>query len=225
LIARGNNISWSLPAGTRSEVLDQETLSLISESGCNYLVYAPESGSRRSLELIKKRITLERITESMRTAKQIGLVLRGNLIIGFPHETRVDVYQTLWYGLKLTWMGVDEVPIFIYSAYPGAEIFDGLLADGVIELNDEYFLSLTSLNSKFTLFGFKTNNPHITPLELAFYRTTFTLLNYVVGYLRYPTRIVRTLRNLFSDGGAATVLEHRLRDAIRRRRAGGLEQS
>jgi len=60
--------------------------------------------------------------------------LRTNLMIGFPHETRQDVLLTLWFGLRMALMGVDDVPFF-FSAYPGTEIFEGLLKDGVVDRN------------------------------------------------------------------------------------------
>ena len=40
-------------------------------------------------------------------------------------------------------------------------------------------------------------------------------MNYGLGYLMHPSRILRTWRNLYSDGEAATVFEHRLKDKLR----------
>ena len=50
-----NNITWQLPVGTRTETLDEEILKAIHEAGCHSICYAPESGSERSLNIIKKR--------------------------------------------------------------------------------------------------------------------------------------------------------------------------
>lgn len=221
LKSEGLDLKWSLPSGTRSEALDSETLSLMRETNCNYLVYAPESGAPETLNLVQKRITLESITASIRTAKQVGLVLRANLIIGFPHERRRHVYQTIWYGLKLAAIGVDEVPVFIFSAYPGSQIFKDLHAKGQVHLDDSYFYGLQTLNSKFNALNPTTYNPHIPAAELAIYRTAFMLANYLVGYVRYPSRIFRTLRNTFGKGTAhqsMTVLEHRIKDAMARKK-------
>ena len=218
LIEQGITIKWSLPAGTRSEVLDEETLTLVKESGCHYLVYAPESGSQATLKLIKKKITLERITKSMLIAKRIGLVLRANLIIGFPFEPRKDIYKTLLYGLYLSWKGVDEVAVFLFSAYPGSELFATLRGRNEIQIDDSYFFDLTSLNGKYNTLRPHTYNRYCGPVELGLYRFTFLVLNYVVGYMRHPSRIARTIRNLVTGEGAATVFEHRLRDALRRHR-------
>jgi radical SAM superfamily enzyme YgiQ (UPF0313 family) len=193
---------------------------LLEQSGCEYLAYAPESGSQRSLELIKKQVHLDRMVESIRTAKRVGLTVRTNLIIGFPHETRRDVLQTLWFGLRMAAMGVDEVPFFIFSGYPGTEIFQGLLENRVIQLNDAYFMSLVSFNGKFSdLRPHGVTNRNMSGLELASCRLAFMLLNYAVSYLFFPKRIARTIRNVASGKASATVFENRLQDAFRRRKA------
>lgn len=221
LLNEGIKLNWSLPSGTRSEALDEETLGLLKKTGCNYLVYAPESGSPRTLELIKKQISLEKLTQSALTAKKLGIVLRTNLIIGFPHETRRDIFQTVLYGLKLAVRGVDEVTINIFSPYPGTEIFAELAAKGKIKVDDQYFLALTSLNSDYTAVNPMTANENIGAQELALYRIGFMLMNYGLGYILYPRRIVRTIRNILSDSKSATVFEHRIKDAFKRRFAKG----
>jgi len=213
-------LKWSLPSGTRSEALDIDTLSMLKRTNCNYLVYAPESGSPDTLEKIKKRIDLDKLTDSVLEAKRQGIVVRTNLIIGFPHETRRHVFETIRYGLYLAWKGADEVSINIFSPYPGTEIFASLAAAGRVKLSDEYFLALSSLNSDYTSINPLTVNDNIGPRELAIYRIGFMLTNYIVGYLRYPSRIWRTIRNiLISDDDAATVFEHRVKDALRKRSA------
>ena len=131
------DLEWSLPSGTRSEALDEEALSLLARTNCKYLVYAPESGSPETLKLIKKKINLDRMKHSVQTAIDCGIVVRANLIMGFPHETRWNMYETLKLQLQFAWMGVDEAPIFPFSPYPGSELFDDLTKKGEIKLNDE----------------------------------------------------------------------------------------
>ena len=217
LLSEKIELNWSLPSGTRSEALDEETLGLLKTTGCNYLVYAPESGSPETLEKIRKRIKLESFTESVIEAKKQGLVLRTNLIIGFPHESRKNIFQTIRYGLYLAWKGVDEVTINIFSPYPGTEIFAALQDEGKVTLGDDYFLKLTSLNADYTSLNPLTVNPVMGARELSAYRLGFMLLNYAIGYVRYPGRIVRTLRNIFGKDRTATVFEHRMRDLVQRK--------
>ncbi len=218
LIRENLNVKWSLPSGTRSEALDQETLQLLKQTGCNYLVYAPETGSQKTADKIKKRIKLPQFTKSVFQAKKIGLVLRTNLIIGFPHETRWDIFKTVAYGLRLAIGGVDEVSINIFSPYPGSEIFKELFTKNKIDLSDKYFLALASLNSDYSKLNHLTANENMGPRELAFYRISFMLTNYMLGYVFFPSRIFRSLKNIFSGKHeAATVFEHRLKDRMARK--------
>jgi radical SAM superfamily enzyme YgiQ (UPF0313 family) len=216
LMAEGIRLNWSLPSGTRSEALDEEVLRLFRRTGCNYLVYAPESGSAKTLQRIKKRISLPRLTRSAMLAKRLGIRLRTNLIIGFPGETRRDLLVTVAYGLKLAARGVDEVSINIFSPYPGTEIFADLSSRGQVALNDRYFLQLASLNSDYSSINPLTVNEFMGAKELAFYRLCFMLLNYAIGYVIYPWRILRTIRNVLWGRKTATVLEHRLKDMLKR---------
>ncbi len=213
------DIRWSLPSGTRSEVLDAEVLALLKQTGCDYIAYAPESGAATTLQRIKKRVRLDRMIASIREAKRAGLTVRTNLIIGFPDETRGEIFETLRFGLKMAAIGVDEVPLFIFSSYPGTEIFRDLRERGEVTLDDAYFLSLVSLNGKFSnLLPQGVTARHVSRFELASLRLTFMLLNYALGYVLYPRRILRTLRNLITGQASATVLENRLQDALKQAR-------
>jgi len=110
------------------------------------------------------------------------------------------------------------VTINIFSPYPGSELYRELTEAGKIQLGDPYFLQLTSLNSDYTRTNPLTFNPLMGPRELALYRISFMLLNYMIGYALYPSRIWRTIRNVFwSPQSAATVFEHRLKDALKRK--------
>ncbi|MBF0249695.1 MAG: radical SAM protein [Alphaproteobacteria bacterium] len=217
LLEEGIDLKWSVPQGTRSEILDEETLSLIKKTGCHYLVYAPESGSDRVLKAIKKQVKLPHLEKSVMEARRQGLVLRINLIIGFPGETRLDVLKTAWFGLKMAAKGVDEVSSNIFSPYPGSEIFQTLKASGALQVNDKYFLALTSLNSDYFSLNPLTFNEHMGPRELSVYRLLLILSCYFLSYVLYPKRILRTFRNWKRGDIAETVFEHRIGDALKRR--------
>jgi radical SAM superfamily enzyme YgiQ (UPF0313 family) len=221
LLSEGIDLLWSVPQGTRSEILDTETLSLLKQTGCHYLVYAPESGSPRTLKRIKKQINLDTMIDSVMEAKRLGLALRINLIVGFPGETRGDVLKTALFGLKMAIRGVDEVSVNIFSPYPGSELFEQLLESGRLQISDDYFLALTSLNSDFLQLNPLTFNEFMGPRELAIYRLTLLLAGYFLSYALYPRRILRTWRNWRTGKAAATVFEHRVGDFLRRRFSSG----
>ncbi len=218
LIDQDIKIQWDFPSGTRSESLDEEALSLLKKAGTQYICFAPESASERTLKDIKKRIDLDKMTEAMKAAIRLGFVVRANTIIGFPDETRGDIYRTLFYGIRSVIMGVDEIQPYIYMPYPGSELFKQLEAEGKLEIDDDYFLSLSGLNSDLTSLSPLTFNKNVGSRELAIYRLIFTMLCYGLGYLVRPKRIIRTIKNVLGHENAATVFEHRLKDAFRRKK-------
>lgn len=210
-------IDWSLPSGTRSEVLDKETLPALSKANLRYLVYAPESTSPKTLELIKKKINLDKMIKSLKIAISSGITVRTNLIIGFPFERRRDVYKTLMGQVKFILLGVDEAPLFLFQPYPGTELFDYLCSKNRVHLCDQYFNNLASLSNGNTRPPRETFCENIGRIELFIYRIAFMSLGYILSYMVRPKRIFRSFKNIFFTDRSTTVFEQRLKDKIRAR--------
>jgi radical SAM superfamily enzyme YgiQ (UPF0313 family) len=210
---RGLSFTWQLPSGTRSEALDGEVLAAMYEAGCRNVTYAPESGAERTLKAIKKQVRLPRMVESIKAARRVGMSLKCNLIIGFPTERRSDILRTLWFAMKLAWVGVHDVPLYLFSPYPGSELYHYLRNTGAIPtMDNDYFGSLVcfmdlSMSSRYC--------ERVGPRELNAYRVLGMLAFYGLSYLFHPTSILRTLRNLWRRE-ATTVFEQRLIDIGRR---------
>ena len=212
-----NNIKleWSLPSGTRSEALDLEVIQALASVNLKYLVYAPESGSAKTLALIKKKIKISAVEKSVKYAVSQGIVVRTNLIIGFPGETRLQLYRTLYQQIKFAFMGVEDAPTYYFNAYPGTELFDQLLKEKKIKLDDDYFHSLATL-SHYNLAPTNVSyNEYIGRYELYFYRMIGMILAYSISYLIRPKRIFRTIKSIFKDN-SATVVEQRFKDFLRK---------
>jgi hypothetical protein len=209
---RGLRITYQLPTGTRSEVLDEEVLAALYRTGCRNICYAPESGSVRTLARIKKKIKPERMVRSMRAATRTGIVVKANLMIGFPDETRGELWETVRFGMKLAWLGVEDLPLFPFIPYPGTELHDSLRAQGTVPaMSNEYFarLGYADLDSAPSL------SRHISSRQLAMVRVVGMAVFLLLGYLRRPWRMVRTLHALVTER-STTVVELRLVDVKRR---------
>ena len=210
---RGLHITYQLPSGTRSEALDAQVLGALARSGCRNLTYAPESGSSKTLKAIKKNVHPERVLESMRIAKHLGVNVKANLMIGFPDERRRDLLQTMWFGLRAAWLGVDDIPLFPFSPYPGTSLYEELRRDGTVPPpDDDYFAGLGYMDMTRTT----SMSRHIGTSELNLYRLLGMSAFYTIGYARHPSRILRVIRNLIADR-SETVLEQRLVEYMRRR--------
>ena len=217
LIENNINLQWSLPTGTRSEALDLEVIKALARAKLTYLVYAPESGHEETLKRIKKKIKIPAVEQSVKYAVSQGIVTRTNLIIGFPGETRMQLYRTLWQQLKFSFMGVEESSTFVFNGYPGTELFDQLLKEGKITLNDQFFVSLGWMSHYNVSPNYVSYNENMGRYELYFYRIFGMLLTYTIPYIMRPKRILRTIKSLFRED-SATVAEQRLKDHLRKSR-------
>lgn len=181
------DVTWQLPSGTRSEAIDGDIARLLYASGCRNVSYAPESGSRRTLRAIKKKVRLDQMEISMRAAVEAGLNVKANMIVGFPDETHEDLLQTLGFVARMAVLGVHDVSVWTFSPYPGSELFDRLTREGAIgEMDDAYFAALLSYSD---LAGAVSWDPHVSSDMLRVYRLLGMTLFYAVSFGMRPWRV------------------------------------
>lgn len=195
ILHRGLAISWQLPSGTRSEAIDRNTCELMKAAGCHEFAYAPESGSERTLKLIKKKVKLDKLYESARAAMDSGINVGCFFILGFPHETWADVFQTYKAIAKCAFYGFSTVNVNAFSPQPNTELYKSLVAAGTIELNDDYFWRLFTFQD---LLGRKRSyNANFSDFSL----TAAALVGYVIfftlSFLFRPWRIVTVIGDVF----------------------------
>jgi radical SAM superfamily enzyme YgiQ (UPF0313 family) len=208
-------VDWQMPSGTRSEALDEETLKALYRINCRSITYAPESGSPTTLAAIKKEVDLDKLIESIESALAIGFHVKANIVLGFPSEGHREIIQTLRFVMRLAALGVDDCAPWIFSPYPGSELYVQLAKAGKVDLpGDSYFQSLYAITD---FRGSKQGLSDIPPWQLNAYRVLLTLGFYAVAYGSRPRRIVALVKGLWSgDYQAANFLEQRLGEAWQR---------
>ena len=194
LINRKLNITWQLPSGTRSEALDDEVTDLLYRSGCRNLSYAPESGSPETLKKIKKKINPDRMVESMKASIRNKINIKANIIVGFPGERLKNIFETYQFIVRMAFVGVGDVGVWTFSAYPGSEIFNDLKKQNRLpEFNDDYFTSLLSYSDLKNVVSWNEHFPNTT---LKYLRLFGLILFYAVSYTVRPVRLFRNIRNI-----------------------------
>jgi len=188
LIERGLDITWQLPSGTRSEAIDEEVCRLLYRSGCRYVNYAPESGSEEILKKIKKRVKKPAMTASIRDALATGLNVKCNFILGFPGERLRHVWDTYRWIVTLAWLGVHDVSVFPFSPYPGSELFADLIAANRIDLNDDYFYSLSQYTDPRFM---RSYGEHMSARLLRVLCLAGMAIFYSISAVRYPARVLQ----------------------------------
>ncbi|MBX3411182.1 MAG: B12-binding domain-containing radical SAM protein [Pirellulales bacterium] len=213
---RGLKITWQLPTGTRSEVVDDEVAAALFRTGCRNITYAPESGDPETLDIIKKRVHVPCVLESIRASLRNGINVKCNIIIGFPHERRKHVLRTLVFCWRMAIVGVHDVGIFLFSPYPGSQLFNELRSDGIVgELNDDYFQSLVNFMDPTSTVAF---SKHVSGRELAFWRGIGMLTFFGLSYLVRPWRFFHFVKSVVTND-SRTVLEQRVSALLQRLRS------
>lgn len=201
--------TWQLPSGTRSEAIDSEVSELLYRSGCRNMSYAPESGSPSVLQRIKKKINIKGMEASMRSSVRNGINCKANIILGFPDETHREIFQTLWFCVRMAAIGIHDMSISPFSPYPGSELFSEMQGKNrITALTDEFFYGLAAYTD---LTATVSCSQHVSNRALAFYRIFGMLAFYGVQYALRPWRLARTIRNVFREHQESR-LEMSLRD-------------
>ena len=144
----GVQINWRIPAGTRSEAIDEEVSKALYDSGCKFIVYAPESGSVELLKKINKKVKLDNMKESIFYALKNKMVVYINVMIGLPEETFKDQLYTIRLLIQMAYMGIHDLGLSYYRFYPGSEIFNGFVKEQKIDPHhDDYIVeNIINLN-------------------------------------------------------------------------------
>ncbi|MCH7823353.1 MAG: radical SAM protein [Acidobacteria bacterium] len=199
LIRENLGITWALPSGTRSEAIDDEVVEAMKDSGCHSLTYAPEAGSPATLKRIKKMVNLTQMLMSMRSSVRCGLLIKANLIVGFPGQTKREVLESFVFMVKMAWVGVHDVAVFPFVPYPGSELFFQLVNEGLIRKDSaayEAFLSGNVYNEVSGMLSWSENISH----RLIKYLTVGGMgWFYFWQFLFRPHRFVASLWRLFKS--------------------------
>jgi hypothetical protein len=195
LIRRDLGISWQLPLGTRSEVLDEELLGWLWRSGCRNVVYAPETGSERMVKEMNKRVDLEKLLGSVATAHGFGLKTHVSIIIGHPKERPKDLLASARFMLRAAWRGCDDAAAIMFCPYPGSVDFAELVESGAFVIDDaSYYVGLGRSSRSGRSF-----NPRLSGRVLHLAQLAMMSSFYALGFLRFPARLVGLWKSRRSD--------------------------
>lgn len=200
LLARGLNITWQMPSGTRSEIFDEEIADLLYRSGCYALAFAPESGSKEMLKIVKKQVDLDNLAGAVRITLARGMKLSCFFVIGFPDDTPATLRETMKLIRKMARMGVYDAAVTKFVPYPGSELFKRLQTEGKIQLDDAFFISPMDF--------YTTNAPSYADAissRRLYWTMIWMFVNfYVISILRRPGRTARIMTKAILNGDEET---------------------
>jgi anaerobic magnesium-protoporphyrin IX monomethyl ester cyclase len=132
IMARRLKFNWS--AFSRADTVNPEMLRRMKQAGCTWLLYGVESGNQSILDLVKKKITLEKIREGVRMAREAGISVQASFIMGLPGETKETLKQSLEFGKSLG----TSYGYHVLTPFPGTEVREKAAEYGIEILTNDW---------------------------------------------------------------------------------------
>jgi len=190
IIKRNIKIRWSTPNGVAIWTLDKPTVKNMKRAGCYKITFGLETGCSATRKFIGKGfIDPEKAIDLIRFCNKIGLWTISSFIIGFPHEKKGDILETLSFAIR---SDVDMATFYSACAYPGTELYEickkeGLVKDAFSHSGLEWIGDATSGASMDTRYLMKKDIDFLTmDLKKKF------LKKRIVSFLN-PMRVLRKL--------------------------------
>jgi anaerobic magnesium-protoporphyrin IX monomethyl ester cyclase len=114
-------LTWSCLS--RANGIDPATARLMRASGCRRVYLGLESGSQATLDLMRKRMTLEQSVRAATVYRDAGIEVAAFFIVGYPGETVADIEKTLAFALELP---LAEISFNVPMPLPGSALWERL---------------------------------------------------------------------------------------------------
>ncbi len=193
LIEANLDITWAIPIGTRTENIDKELLVKMKKSGLSRVLYSAESGSKETLDRIKKCLSIDHFEEVVRETARLDICVKIAFIFGFPGQTLLEVFDSFLLINKLAWLGASDIVCLSFVPYPKTELYDELDVD--YDYNDPE--NNIRLNNDIP--RMKSWSTHFGDSALRSFIWFFTLYFYGLQFLFRPVRFFRFCKRVFVD--------------------------
>ena len=192
-------LRFGTPNGIRLQHGDKELWQLMRSAGWEHFTVAPESGSARVLDLMKKELRPAEVEAVVKEMKAAGLPVCGFFMVGYPGETPEDIRLTMRFIRQF-----ELVEMFVFQPLPGSPVFRELLAAGKISAD---FIPAVE--------DFSSGKRSYVSAELGGVNLYRVMLAARLGTaLRHPVYALKHLRHL-DFGAAARKLVRQAADFIR----------
>lgn len=119
----------------RVDGITPEIAKMVRDSGCVALGMGVESVSQKSLDMINKKIKVEKAKEAITLLKNNDIEVRIYMIIGLPGEPD-DIVEQTWSFIKET--GPDIVYLSLFAVRPGTEVYDNPEKFGIKHVSKDW---------------------------------------------------------------------------------------
>jgi len=121
---RVKELGFKWTCSSRIDVLDDETIELMSESGCDLIFFGIETGDQKMQKLINKNLNLLQVDKIITKCKTENIGINLSFIMGFPTETIDNINTTLSMVLKYKVYGIKRILLNILTPEHGSSLMN-----------------------------------------------------------------------------------------------------
>ena len=127
LIKRNYDLILKTGNGIRSDRVNLPMLKHMKKAGFYLVAFGIESGNPEILKKMRKGETKEQIRQSVKWAKQAGLITEGFFMFGNEGEGRKEMLQTIEFAKELD---LNIAQFQVYTPVPGSPYYEKIMKDG-----------------------------------------------------------------------------------------------
>jgi len=131
MIDRGHNEEIRFSCNMRFGALARDDYRLMRKASFRMLLFGVESASQETLDRLNKGVTVERIIEESKVAREEGLEPHITIMVGYPWEGREDALRTLGLARMLMEKGwAVTLQSTVVIPYPGTKLYGEAVKKG-----------------------------------------------------------------------------------------------
>jgi len=123
------NIKIHFKISARVDTINKEVIAALKKAGCYRIHYGIESASPKHLKYLQKGQTPEKVERACKMTRDAGLGFFAYMMIGIPHETKEEMFETVDFAKKLK---PDYAQFSICTPYPKVELYYQMIQEGIV---------------------------------------------------------------------------------------------
>lgn len=122
---KGLRFKIGFPNALRTDILTQEVIDALTDTGMYYSAFALETASPRLQQYTGKRLNIPRFLSGVEMAVKKGVFSNGLAMLGFPTETETELQQTID---TMTDSKLHVASFFTVTPFPKTRLYDEVMA-------------------------------------------------------------------------------------------------
>ena len=193
-------IKWSCEY--RVNLVDQELVAAMKDSGCTSIYFGVESYSEKMLKIMQKDINVEQINNALNLCFTNGIESIVGLMFGFPEETEEDLIKTIEMANKI---GAPMYSFKKYVPYYGTSHFNVHKDKILLPTKIEDWAKFGVLgNFNYSLFNINEKKIKKYCRKLAFLALK-NGIKYMIKHKTFAPDIIRNFKYLYTLGGKKAI--------------------